>query len=208
MAARDRVATYRIQDTRQIECLASPARQEVVDALTALGPCSIAELADDLGRAPDSLYYHVRALTRAGLVVARGTRGAGAREEALFDVPGSQMVIDKEPQTPRERKTLLKLITAFLRIAERDFAAALASGIAVCKRGSRRNATGARIKGWLDREERTAVLEHLDAIADILRRSTRRRGSNLHAVTFVLTPLTPSKRARVSSESSARKGSR
>ena len=51
----------------------------------------IAELAEDLGRAPDSLYYHMRVLQRVGLVVPRGTRGEGVREEALYATPGVRM---------------------------------------------------------------------------------------------------------------------
>ena len=68
---------FPVRERAQIEALASPARQEVADGLQAIGPCSIADLADLLGRAPDSLYYHVRKLEKVGLVVARGTRETG-----------------------------------------------------------------------------------------------------------------------------------
>lgn len=195
---------YRIRSTRQIEALTSPARQEVVDGLEVAGPCSIAELAELLGRAPDSLYYHVRKLEGVGLIVRAGTRGEGARAEALYDTPG-YMVLDHEPATARERSTLMRLVGSVLRIAERDLRAALESGLAIYRRCARRNAWGARAKGWLTREELAEVREHLEAISLIFGRGKKRRGSSLHAVAFVLTPLTPSDRAGAVRKSRSRK---
>lgn len=186
---------FPIRDARSVEALTSPARQEIVDGVQALGPCSIAELAELLGRAPDSLYYHVRKLERAGLIVSRGARGAGVRAEALYDTPG-QLVLDFEPGTPREKRSLARLVAALLRIAERDLRAALDAGRAVYRRSARRNAWGARVKGWLTRAELAEVRAHLEAISRILSDGRKRRGSGLHAVTFVLAPLEPSARAR------------
>lgn len=191
-----RAATYRIRAARQIEALASPARQELIDALALIGPASIAELAEDLGRAPDSLYYHVRKLEHVGLVVRRGVRGEGPREEALFDVPGANMMLDTQPKGARERGHLLKLVGAALRMAERDLRSALESGRAVYRMCARRNAWGARVKGWLDAEELAQVRAHLEAIAAILHAGKRRKGAGLHAVTYVLAPLEPSSRSR------------
>jgi DNA-binding transcriptional ArsR family regulator len=186
---------YRIREAAQIEALAAPARQEIVDALAVIGPCSIAELALDLGRAADSLYYHVARLEVVGLVVPRGTDGAGVRERTLYDVPGSRLVIDHQPDTPRERRGLLALVSACLRIAERDLRRAFDGGLAVYRRSPRRNAWGARAKGWLTAAELAELRGHLEAASDLLTRSKRRPDSGLHAVTFVLTPIAPSRRA-------------
>jgi DNA-binding transcriptional ArsR family regulator len=194
--------TVAIRDTRQIAVLGSPARQEVVDALQALGPCSVAELAEALGRAPDSLYYHLRKLERAALVVRHGTRTSGAREETLYATPGV-MVVDHEPGTARERANVLRLVGSALRIAERDLRTALGSGRAVYRRNAQRNAWGARTKGWLTRAELAEVRAHLAAVTDLLARGKKQPGAELHAVTFVLTPLVPS--ARSQAARSARK---
>jgi hypothetical protein len=187
--------TFLIREPRQIEALGSPARQEVLDGLQAMGPCSVAALAELLGRAPDSLYYHVRKLQRVGLVVPCGTRDTGTRAEALFDVPGL-MVIDYEPETARERARLARLVASALRIAERDFRAALESGHAIYRRNSRRNAWGARVKGWLTRSELAEVRRHLDAVSQLFADGKKRRGTLLQTATFVLAPLTPSPRVR------------
>lgn len=186
---------FAVREPAQLEALGSPARQEVVDGLQALGPCSIAELAESLGRAPDSLYYHVRKLERVGLVVQRGSRGTGVRREALYDTPG-RVVLDHDPGTARERRRLSRLVGGALRIAERDFNAALASGRAVYRRGPRRNAWCGRIKGWLTPRELAAVREHLEAASQLLVRGRKRPGAQLHALAFVLAPVAPSTRGR------------
>lgn len=190
---------YRIRAPRQIAALASPARQEVVDSLSVSGPASIAELACDLGRAPDSLYYHVRALERVGLVVRRGTRPAGVRSEVIYDVPGARMVIDREPSTRGEKQTLMRVVSAALRSAERELRGALDSGLAVYRRCKGRNAWAARVKGWLTPDELIEVREHLDAAAEILMRGKQRPGTRLHTVTHVLTPLEPTERSKAAS---------
>lgn len=186
---------HRIRDRVQVEALASPVRQEVADGLQAIGPCSIAELAELLGRAPDSLYYHVRKLERVGLVVARGTRDTGRRTEILYDVAG-QLVLDHVPRTKRERGALLGVIGGALRIGERDYRAALESGRARTARGADRNAWGGRAKGWLSPAEFAAARAHLDALTDLLARGKRRPDAELCAFAYVIAPLAPTRRVR------------
>lgn len=186
---------FPVRERAQIEALASPARQEVADGLQAIGPCSIADLADLLGRAPDSLYYHVRKLEKVGLVVARGTRETGRRTEALYDVPG-RLALDTEPRTKRERGALLGVVGAALRIGERDYRAALESGRAIHGRGPDRNAWGGRVKGWLAPREVAEVRRHVEALSEILARGRKRPGANLYAAAFVLAPLAPTARSR------------
>jgi DNA-binding transcriptional ArsR family regulator len=188
-----RARTYPIRRSEQLEALASPVRQELVDALQASGPCSIAELAGQLGRASDSLYYHVRHLEQVGLIVHRGTRRAGRRDEALFDVPGARMQLDLQPERPSEISAVLDIVGAALRIAHRDLRAAFEAGLAVY-RGRRRNAWGGRMKGWLTRAEVEQVRHHTDAIHELLQGGERREGGELYAFTSVFTPVAPSAR--------------
>lgn len=190
-----------VRSARELAALASGARQELVDALQVLGPCSIAELGAHLGRAPDSLYYHVRLLAKAGLVLERGTRQSGAREETLYDVPG-RLVLDVEPRTARERRSLVALVSSALRLAERELRAALEDGAAIFRRGPTRNAWGARTKGWLTREELARVREHLEAASALVANARPRRGARLCSLTFVLTPTQPSPRAAEPRETS------
>jgi len=199
MCPATRAQLHRVRTAREIEALIAPERQEIVDGLAALGPASIAELAQHLGRAPDSLYYHVRKLERVGLVEQRGVRGEGVRAEILYATPAPRVVLDWEPATPRERSSLMRLVGSLLRITERDLAAAFEAGIARFRRGPRRNAWGGRVKGRLTREELLLVRGHVEAITELVSGSGERdpghRAGDLFAFTFVLTPLRASPRS-------------
>lgn len=186
---------YSVREARQIRALRSPARQEFVDGLQAIGPCSIAELGALLGRAPDSLYYHLRALERVGLVVEKGSRRSGARTELLYDTPG-RLILDHQPHTSSERRDLMQLARSVLRSAERDLQLSLDSGLASYSRGPQRNAWCARVKGWLTPQELTRLRQHLEAAAQLLVQGRRRPDAQLHTVAFALAPLAPSKRGR------------
>src|ERR1700739_2463429 len=102
MAKRRR--SHLISDPQQLRVLAAATRQEIVDVLAEMGTVSAAELAATLGRPPDALYFHVRALIRAGLVLEAGHRSRKGRKEALFRTvaPGRRLVY--EPNSPANRR--------------------------------------------------------------------------------------------------------
>ena len=137
-------------------------------------------------------------LKQVGLVLQRS-----AGEAATYDVPGTRLVIDHEPANARQQTSLLKLIAACLRIAERDLRAAFEAGIARYRRRPTRNAPprnawGARVKGWLTQDELAEVNQHLEAVSELVTAGAKRPGADLHAVTFVLTPIQPTQRQRSS----------
>ena len=55
---------------RNAAALISPVRQELLSALGLHGPCSVRELAAQLGRQPTALYYHLQILEKAGAIAA------------------------------------------------------------------------------------------------------------------------------------------
>ena len=71
-----------VRNAAAIRLLASPVRQEIVDTLEALGgEASVAELAAEVGRAADGLYYHLRLLVRGGLIDELAGDGEGRLEQ-------------------------------------------------------------------------------------------------------------------------------
>src|SRR4029079_19744126 len=81
-----RVQSYPIKTVRRIGVLASAVRQDILDSVDAIGPCSVAELAQVLGRSPHGLYHHIKRLERARLVRLRRARGADGRPRVLLEV--------------------------------------------------------------------------------------------------------------------------
>ena len=73
------IVKHKTLDLAALRCLSSPTRIDIIGAMRALGPLSIRELATYLSRSPDGLYYHVRHMVRAGLVVQAGRRAVWRR---------------------------------------------------------------------------------------------------------------------------------
>ncbi len=192
MRRRPRSCSFVIDHPRQVRALRSPVRQEIVDAVAAEGPCTVAQLGAQLGRAPDALYYHIRSLARLGLLVERDTGGNG-RRAAILDVPARPMRIRYRPEDPAQARALQQLAGAMLRLTARDFRAGLASPDAVPE-GPRRNLWAARAKGRLSPARLARLTALLSEAASIVAGGSRRAprdGSPLIALTFVLTPVAP-----------------
>lgn len=89
-----RQASLAITDVRRWRTLTSPIRIEIAEMLRALGPCSVADLAQYLSRPADTLYRQLARLETAGFVVRAGFRKSGRHAEQLFDVAAT----DFEPR--------------------------------------------------------------------------------------------------------------
>ena len=55
---------YIVDSPAQLFALASPGREDLVNAIGLLGPCKVSDLARFLDRTPHALYYHLRQLRR------------------------------------------------------------------------------------------------------------------------------------------------
>src|SRR5437762_14244332 len=53
----------------QLRAVASPVKQEILNAVAAMGPISVAELARMLGRGPSGLYFHIAKPAKLGLLL-------------------------------------------------------------------------------------------------------------------------------------------
>src|SRR5687767_792116 len=126
-------------------------RQELLDVLEAAGPSSISELAERLGRAPDSLYFHVRELVRVGLVLV------------VYDLVGRPLCIDR---SKARRADLQSVVAGILRLATRDYQRGLADPATVTD-GPARNHWGARVRGWLDAGSLARANELLEELNDL-----------------------------------------
>lgn len=190
-----------ISDLRQIKALVSPVRQELIDTAQALGPCSVRDLAREMGRPADSLYYHVKALVRAKLLEPAGERGSGRARQTLYATPSAdgKLALVYRPGDPDNAAAVTRLVAGMLRVTARDFAAAYRGGAAVTE-GPGRNLWAARGKGWLtagDVEEVHRLLDRLRRFFDRPRAEVERRGpASLHALTFVIAPVDARRRRR------------
>ena len=186
MYAMRRTHTAVVARVDQMRVLASPVRQELLDALSQLGSASLVELGAVLGRPADGLYYHVRLLERVGLIRAAPARIRGGRREALFRAGARRYAMRYASAPASTEQAVNGVIASMLRLGIRDFRRALANG------GNRldgpvRDLWALRTVGWL----RSAQVRKVNrAIHDLWRDVSRHdRGGRLYAVTVLLTPL-------------------
>lgn len=176
-----------ISETRAIRLLSSPLRQAILDWIVANGPATVAELGDRFGRAPDRLYYHVKLLQRAGLLVADEDLAANGRREARFDVAGRPMTMSYGAGSTH-RRAVTRVVDAILREARKDFAREVRRGAAVTE-GPRREVWGGRVEGLLSPADLDEVNQLLGRLAEVMQRPRRtgQRGRPFQ-VSWVLSP--------------------
>lgn len=180
-----------IESPRELSALASPLRQEIIDAAAAQqAPCSIAEFAGLLGRPADRLYFHIRHLHRAGLLVSAGDRKEGRHVAALYTLPAARVRLRYRPDDPRNTRGVTAVVDGVLRLARRDFRRAMASGHATIA-GPLRDTWGGRAKGWLTVSERRQLNRLVERIDALMQAARPRRGAKPIAFTFVQVPLDP-----------------
>ncbi len=160
-------------------------RQEVFDVLDSAGPCSIAELGRRLGRAPDSLYFHVRRLLKVALVVETERHQEGRHVRVLYDVAARPMRIDRSKARAEDMHAV---VGGILRLAARDFRRGSRHPDTVVA-GAQRNHAGARVRGWVDPHGLARVNELLEELGLMLRSSRPAPGTQPIALAWVLAPV-------------------
>ncbi len=182
---------YLIHAPAQLRALASPARQEIVDALVAAGPCSMAELAAHLGRPPDSLYFHMRTLLKVGLALELDPRKQGRHVAAMYDVPGRPVFL-RYAGTPEP--AVQTVIASALRLGARDFRNGFKSSYAVLD-GPDRTVWGGRVKGWVTPAEVREINTLIAKLFQLVRRGRPGKGRHPQTFTFAYAPVQLNPRA-------------
>jgi DNA-binding transcriptional ArsR family regulator len=182
-----------LSEPRQIRALASPMRQDIMDAVAAIGPCSVAELAAAIGKPADGLYYHVKRLLDVGLLAeVRG--GGNGRPNLRLDVAHGAFYLEYQPANRSNKAAILRVIGAMVRSAERMFRRAFHPGIAVVK-GPRRNLWASRSRGSLSTAELIELNDLLDQVNALMRSGRRDAATedeadrSLYELTYVLSPV-------------------
>lgn len=139
---------YYVTSLKQLLALASPGREDIIDAVGVLGPCSVPEIAKFVGRPRNALYYHITALRDRGLLIETSIQRDGIKTTSLYDLPGRPMIVRYDLTSPRIRSAVVQLGRRRFRTGERGFVRACKSDIPVTH-GPMRNLWVSHWKGWL-----------------------------------------------------------
>jgi DNA-binding transcriptional ArsR family regulator len=109
----------------QLECLASPIREQLVMTFLAYGPLTAKEIAAYTGRAQTSLYYHLKQLEDAGLVFVKEMRRVFKTDQAVYELAASRFELRDEMHNPAYRAAHLKIVAATMRLVYRMYQSAI-----------------------------------------------------------------------------------
>jgi DNA-binding transcriptional ArsR family regulator len=172
----------------QIGALASPVRQEIVDTLESLGgEAPVAALAAQLGRPSDGLYYHLRLLVRAGILDELADAGDGRRYRTAGR-RGARLRLQYLPGATPNARAVERVAAGMLRIARRDFAAAIRREETVVE-GPTRALWASRTKGWVGASELAAINRLLERLIEHLQRGPSPARRQLVSLTWVMAPV-------------------
>ena len=203
--ARKTAARGNIEDPRKIAVLAAPARIEIATAIQALGgPTTVAELAAQLGRPADGLYYHLRAMVRGGLLTER--EGDSGRSYALAVPAGESMRLRYRPGATANAKAVGQAAKSMSRLAQRDFLRALGDPATVVE-GPHRELWSARLRGWLEPAELAEANRLLRRLAELMLASRPGGKGKLMMAQWMIAPL-DARPARREPAASARRKTR
>lgn len=192
-----------VDRAEQIALLASPTRIDIVDTLEALGGAvSVAELAAELGRPADGLYYHLRQLAAGGLIEEEDAPdGRRYRTATRGD---ERLQLKYEPGDTSNAHAVARVAASQLRVSGRDFERALADPATVTE-GPQRTLWTSRTTGWVDARDLAEINDLLARLSDLVQRPRGDRAGQLIALSWVLAPLAarPARRSATTREDEA-----
>ena len=172
----------------QMEALGSPVRHQIHLTMEMLGSCSVNELAERMGRVPETLYYHVRRLEKVGILEQVGKRVGSRRDEAIFQLKAKRLRIDPSQTSPRFLKALAKGCGSLLRFAQRAFEWALKAGVDR-RVGPKRRLRIEQVTVRLSDRNLARLNERLDSVQGFLADADEPGEQRMYVITLATAPL-------------------
>ncbi len=182
----------KLRSPKDFNVLISAPRFEVVEVMRFLAPCTVAELAANLGRAADTLYPHLRKLMKIGLVVEAGFRKTGRHAEQVFDLAADDVDFDAL-DSAQLRKVIVRMQSMFLSVAKRGLRDAFRDSLVVLHPPEERNMSILSFVARLTPADVKKIRQHTLAIVDVIHAS---RGSSAGTPFLWLGQLSPVVRGR------------
>ena len=179
-----------IEQGAALDALISPVRQEIVDTIESIGgDVAVADIAAQLGRPADGLYYHVRRLVDAGVLREGADPGDDrGRRYRTVAAPGKRLRVKYGRGAASDPDAVARLVAGLLRTAERDFAKAVRGGAATGS-GEQRDLWASRIKGWVGAAELREINRLLARLFKLFQHPRGEHRDRLVALAWILAPI-------------------
>lgn len=176
-----------IETPQQWRAFGSVTRVEILDAVGVLGPCSLSEVAAQLGRRAASLYHHVRLLEKAGLLRKVGRRHAGRTMEWVYDRTASEFRIRiADPTNAAQRRRCATFSAAYHRMIGKKLTESMNAGL--LRLAPQKNFASGWDVTWLTDRDVAAVMRSLRRIGKVIQRGRSQRRGNLYLFGFSFCP--------------------
>ncbi len=117
--------TQLITTSAQLRSIASPRRLQIIRALEQIREGSVKEIAAQVGAKKESVYYHVHALVKSGIIVLHARRSTNRRDEAIYRLKSKSVEIHPRHLSKAYLEAMADLVSAGLRLSDRQHRAAL-----------------------------------------------------------------------------------
>lgn len=177
-----------VREVAQVRALTGPMPHRLVSAFERMGQCTVGELSDELDEPAESLYYHVRRMVGAGVLRQCGVRPTSRRDEAIYELPGKELVFDPNNTSPAFLTALGKSVSALLRLADRAY------GLAIAARGTKRKGGARNLMiqqhyARLGADDLTELNRRLEDIADFIQERDDPTARPWVSLTMALSPV-------------------
>jgi len=166
-----------------------PRRLEIIVAMEALAPCSIAELAASMECRPASLYRHVQTLTRAGLLREAGRKPVGRRWTSLYDLGPACGLEHFHAPTGRGLREHGELVLALSRPAGRAYLRGVLAQRGAAQDLAKLRCTSMFERTWLDAKAQAEVKRLMRALYKLVQRGRRMRKGDRFQISVMSAPM-------------------
>jgi predicted ArsR family transcriptional regulator len=182
-------ASRRLLGPAQWAALRNPRRLEVVMAMEAHAPCSIAELAAVLACRPASLYRHLQVLERAGLLKKAGRKPAGRRWATVYAHGPWLSAGHYHAPSGRGLREHGELVVALARPAARTYLRGVMAQRGRSQKLATTQASSMFERTWLDASSQREVKRLFLRLVEIVRAGRRSRRGQRFQISVMSAPI-------------------
>lgn len=111
-----------IKTQKQWTAVSSPTRAAILESITALGQCSVKEIAHSIGKSAELVHHHLPILLETEFVLETDPRKSGRHVERMFIAGADRWVFDPSLGSEEFVEGFLKMARAWGRANERMLA--------------------------------------------------------------------------------------
>lgn len=163
-------------------------RLDVLMAMEAHAPCSIADLAMAMGQRPAGLYRHVRALVQSGFLREAGRKVVGRRWASVYDRGPFLTAMHCDAPSGHGLREHGELVLSLARPAGRAYLRGVVSQAGQPQAAMNRRCSAMFERTWLDAAAQAEVKRLVRALYEIVQRGRRQRRGERFQISLMSAP--------------------